>query len=102
MCKIGHSHSLTACLVRCTTGHAPIGVYHSRNFPEESTACSCSFPMETVSHVLYQCPSHERESDPKEQLRYMWPLEFLEANLCLMFPSLIQARGGTMCMVEEL
>jgi hypothetical protein len=53
MCKAGHSHSLTACLVRCTTGHAPIGTYHSRFFPEESMACRCGFPMETVSHVLY-------------------------------------------------
>jgi hypothetical protein len=80
MRKAGHSHLLTACLVRCTTGHAPIGAYHSRFFPEESTACRCSFPMETVSHVLYRCPSHEREPDPKEQLHYLWLLEFLEAN----------------------
>jgi hypothetical protein len=29
MHKAGHSHSLTAHLVRCTTGHAPIRVYHS-------------------------------------------------------------------------
>jgi hypothetical protein len=53
MRKAGHSHSLTACLVRCTTGHAPIGVYCPRFFPEESTACRCGFPMETVSHILY-------------------------------------------------
>jgi hypothetical protein len=26
MCKVGHSHSLTARLVRCTTGYAPIGL----------------------------------------------------------------------------
>jgi hypothetical protein len=80
MCKVGHSHSLTTCLVRCTTGHAPIGAFHSRFFPEESTACRCGFPMETVSHVLYQCLSHDRESEPKEQLRYLWLLEFLEVN----------------------
>jgi hypothetical protein len=53
MRKAGHSHSLTARLVRCTTVHAPIGAYRSRFFPEESTACRCGFPMETVSHVLY-------------------------------------------------
>jgi hypothetical protein len=46
MCKVGHSHSLTACLVCCTTSHAPIMTYHSRFFHEEPTACSCSFPME--------------------------------------------------------
>jgi hypothetical protein len=80
MCKVGHSHSLTARLVHCTTSHAPIGAYCSRFFPEESTACSCSFPMETVSHTLYQCPSHKQESEPKEQLCYMWLLKFLEAN----------------------
>jgi hypothetical protein len=80
MHKVGHSHSLTACLVCCTTGHAPIEVYRSRFFPEESTACSCGFPMETVSHVLYQCLSHKRESEPNEQLHYMWLLEFLEEN----------------------
>jgi hypothetical protein len=80
MHKVGHSHSLTACLVCCTTGHAPIGAYCSRFFPEKSTACRCRFPMITVSHVLYQCPSHEWESEPKEQLHYTWLLEFLEAN----------------------
>jgi hypothetical protein len=80
MCKAGHSHLLTARLVRCTTGHAPIRAYRSRFFPKESTACRCGFPMETVSHVLYRYPSHERESEPKEQLHYLWLLEFLEAN----------------------
>jgi hypothetical protein len=80
MHKVRHSHSMTACLVRCTTSHAPIGAYDSRFFPEESTACSCGFPMETMSHILYQYPSHKWELDPKEQLRYMWLLKFLEAN----------------------
>jgi hypothetical protein len=80
MCKVRHSHSLTACLVHCTTRHAPIGVYRSRFFPEQSTACRCGFPMETVSHVLYRCPSLEWELEPKEQLCYLWLLKFLEAN----------------------
>jgi hypothetical protein len=80
MCKVGHSHSLTACLVCCTAGHAPIRAYHSRLFPKESMACRCGFPMETVSHVLYWCPSHEWELESKEQLQYLWLLKFLEAN----------------------
>jgi hypothetical protein len=80
MRKAGHSHLLTARLVCCTTGHAPIGAYRSRFFAEESTACRCGFLMETVSHILYRCLSHERESEPKEQLRYLWLLKFLEAN----------------------
>jgi hypothetical protein len=37
MCKVGHSHSLTARLAQCTTGHAPIRAFQSRFFPEEST-----------------------------------------------------------------
>jgi hypothetical protein len=36
--------------------------------------------METVSHVLYQCPSHEWEAYPKELLHYMWLVNFLEVN----------------------
>jgi hypothetical protein len=80
MCKVGHSHSLTACLVRCTTRHAPIGAFHSRFFPEESTACRSGFPMENVSHGLYRCLSHEWELEPKGQLHYLWLLKFLEAN----------------------
>jgi hypothetical protein len=80
MCKLGHRHSLTACLVHCTTGHAPIWAFHSRFFPKESTACRCGFPMETVSHILYWCPSHEQELEPKDQLCYSWLLEFLEVN----------------------
>jgi hypothetical protein len=48
MCKVGHSHSLTAHLVHCTTSHAPIGAYRSRFF-----ACSCSFPYgNCVTHPV--------------------------------------------------
>jgi hypothetical protein len=36
--------------------------------------------METVSHVIYQCLFHEWELEPKEQLCYVWLLEFLEVN----------------------
>jgi hypothetical protein len=36
--------------------------------------------METVSHILYQCPFYKQKLDPKEQLHYMCLLEFLEAN----------------------
>jgi hypothetical protein len=76
----GQSHSLTAHLVHCTTRHAPIWAFHSRFFPEESMTCRCGFPMETVSHILYRCPSHEQKLEPKEQLQYSWLLKFLEAN----------------------
>lgn len=80
MRKTGHSHSMTARLVQCTTGHAPIGAYRSWFFPLEPTSCRCNFPMETVSHIIYQCPAHTWESAPKQQLCYTWLVEFLQVN----------------------
>jgi hypothetical protein len=80
MHKVGHSHSLTTCLVLCTTSHAPIRVFCSRFFPKEPMACRCSFPMETVSHVLHWGPSHKWDLGPKEQLLYKWLVDFLEVN----------------------
>jgi hypothetical protein len=80
MRRTGHSHELTACLVRCITGHAPIGLFRSRFFPLESTACRCGLPMETVSHVLYRCPLYEREEVPSEKLPYKWLVDFLITN----------------------
>jgi hypothetical protein len=103
--KVGHSHSLTVRLVCCTTVHAPIGVYHSRFFPEESTACRCGFPMDTVSHVLYQSPSYEWELEPKNSCVIRGcsnSYRQTSPSLHLTFPSPIQARGSTMCMVGEL
>jgi hypothetical protein len=56
--------------------------------------------METVSHVLYWCLSHEQESDPKEQLHYLWLLKFLEANNCICIQrSLVPYRlGAVLCV----
>lgn len=39
-----------------------------------------SFPLETVSHVLLNCPSQKWDTNPKGQLRYAWLVNFLEAN----------------------
>jgi hypothetical protein len=80
MRRTGHSHELTACLVRCISGHTPIGSFRSRFFPLESTACRCSLPMETVSHILYRCLLHEREEEPSEKLPYKWLIDFLIMN----------------------
>jgi hypothetical protein len=80
MSRTGHSHELTARLVRCITGHAPIGLFRSRFFPLESTACRCGLPIETVSHVLYQCPLHEWEEEHSEKLPYKWLIDFLITN----------------------
>jgi len=38
---IGFSNSLCARFTRMTTGHAPIGEYRQRFFPQLSTSCSC-------------------------------------------------------------
>jgi hypothetical protein len=94
MRKVGHGHALTAHLVCCTTRHAPIRAYHSQFFPEESMACRCSFPMETVVHVLYQCLFHEWELEPKEQLHYSWLLKFLEANKSMFAFDIPQSHTG--------
>jgi hypothetical protein len=80
MRRTSHSHELTARLVRCITGHAPIGLFRSRFFPLESTACRCGLPMETVPHVLYHCPLYEREEVPSEKLPYKWLVDFLITN----------------------
>lgn len=80
MRKTGHSHALTARLVRCTTRHAPIGEYRSRFFKEESYACRCGVLRETVQHVLYDCPRYGWEDKPNRQLCYAWLVEFLTEN----------------------
>jgi hypothetical protein len=43
------------------TGHAFIGSYMRRFFPQhtwEQVACPCSEPVQTVEHVLLDCPMH--------------------------------------------
>lgn len=80
MHKTGHSHALTARLVRCTTGHAPVGEFRAQFFKEESTACRCSLLVETVQHILYTCPLRVREDVPKQQLCYAWLVDFLTEN----------------------
>jgi hypothetical protein len=48
-------------LYRFITGHAFTGEYTSRFFPQhtqEQIACQCGEPLQTVEHVLFQCPLH--------------------------------------------
>jgi hypothetical protein len=105
MHKVGHSHSLTACLVRCTTRHAPIRAYRSRFFPEESTACRCG-SLWKLCHTSYTsaCLMSGNWSPKNSCIIHGCSNSWRETSLhlCLTFPSPIQARGGTMCMVGEL
>ena len=105
MRKTGHSHALTARMTRCVTGHAPIGAFRSRFFPNEPTACRCGFPMETVSHVLNMCPP--TQGIPPPNTNYIirgWSISSPITSLHLhsTFPSPIQARGGTPSRTERL
>jgi hypothetical protein len=46
-------------LIRFITGHAFIGEYSSRFFPrhtQEQITCHCGEPIQTVEHVLTECP----------------------------------------------
>jgi hypothetical protein len=53
---------LTLCtLYRVITGHAFVGSYTQRFFPQhtpEQVACPCGEPVQTVEHVLLDCPIH--------------------------------------------
>jgi hypothetical protein len=99
MRRTGHSHELTARVVRCITGHAPIGSFRSRFFPLESTACRCGLPMETVSHVLYRdaCFMNGRRTPARSYLTSGLSTSSPRMRTLsrLTFTSLIQARGGT-------
>lgn len=80
MCKTGHSHALTTHLVRCTTGHAPIGECQAQFFKEESYTCRCGVLRETVQHVLRNCLRYGWEDKPSRQLCYAWLVDFLTEN----------------------
>ncbi len=53
--------STHATLYRLATGHAFIGAYTQRFFPQhtpEQVACECGEQVQTVEHVLLHCPRH--------------------------------------------
>jgi hypothetical protein len=53
---------LTLCtLYRVITGHAFIGSYTQRFFPQHTrkqVACPCGEPVQTIEHLLLNCPIH--------------------------------------------
>lgn len=80
MCKTGYSHALTTHMVCCITRHTPIGEFCAQFFKEESTTCRCSLLVETMQHVLDECPCYAREDKPSQQLHYVWLVDFLLDN----------------------
>ncbi|KAI0252403.1 hypothetical protein BJV78DRAFT_1124746, partial [Lactifluus subvellereus] len=47
--------STLICLI---TGHAFIGSYTARFWPEQPVSCPCGTPLQTVEHIIAFCPLH--------------------------------------------
>jgi len=57
---IGFTNSLCARFTRMTTGHAPIGEYRQRFFPDSSLSCPCgNANVQTCEHIIMQCDLHD-------------------------------------------
>jgi len=62
---IGFSNSLYARFTRMTTGHAPIGEYRQRFFPQLSTSCPCGkAEVQTREHIVMECDRHDPSTRP--------------------------------------
>jgi len=60
--KSSHSRHTTSTLYRIITGHAFIGSYTQRFLPQhtpEQIACQCGETIQTVEHVLRDCPRYD-------------------------------------------
>jgi len=56
---IGFTNFLCACFTRMTTGHAPIGEYRQRFFPQLPTSCPCGeAEVQTQEHIIIECDRH--------------------------------------------
>jgi len=63
--SIGFYNSLCARFTRMTTGHAPIGEYKQRFFPNEPTNCPCGLAeVQTREHIVLQCSLYEPSTRP--------------------------------------
>jgi hypothetical protein len=97
MRRMGHSHELTARLVRCITGHAPIRSFRSRFFPLESTACRCG-PWRLCHTSFTDARYTNGKRNPARSCLTSGLSTFslrMRARSRSTFTSLIQARGGT-------
>jgi hypothetical protein len=57
--KVKFSRLTHSTLLRFITGHAFVGEYTKRFYPphtQEQIACQCGEPLQTVEHILIECP----------------------------------------------
>ena len=64
----GHDSRLFARFTRVLTGHAPIGAFRSRFHLDGPVDCLCGQPVETVEHILGDCPVWVRKWAPRSRL----------------------------------
>jgi len=64
----GCSNTLTACLTRLITNHAPIGIYKLRFFLKEPYNCPCKkAEIETRQPLLFNCKRFKKSWNPKRE-----------------------------------
>jgi len=64
---IGISNSICARFTRMMIGHAPIGEYKQRFFPNESPQCPCGeAEVETREHIFMQCKRYDASFRPRD------------------------------------
>jgi len=64
---IGISNSICARFTRMMIGHAPIGEYKQRFFPNESPQCPCGeAEVETREHIFMQCRRYDASFHPRD------------------------------------
>ena len=64
---IGISNSICARFTRMMLGHAPIGEYRQRFFPNASVQCPCGeVEVETREHIFMQCRRYDASLRPRD------------------------------------
>jgi len=63
--SIGFTNSLCARFTHMTMGHAPIGEYRQRFFPNLPTSCPCGeAEVQTREHIIMECDLHNPSTCP--------------------------------------
>lgn len=77
----GGCHGMAARLTWAVSGHAPIGSYQVHFFMDELISCPhCCTILQTVDHILYECPHYLRALPLVAHLPHRWLLTFLTDN----------------------